>query len=464
MLRVFPCTICTFLGVINIYRSFEDKIYCQTTKIFIPVSNVRKPVASKQCFVKTTDIIITPLSEYLNNDVSPCGKKSCQTCNQFISNQSFKSNLTSKEYKTTTYDKLSCGSSNIIYGIHCIHCGLVYVGETGRSLRSRMNGHRSAIKNGGQSLLRRHFHQPNHSVDDMRVQILEKIYHSSGIPSLSTPLRRERELFWIKELGTAKPYGFNDQIKGVGTLRSTSCKKTNVYALFNKHQRRNRSHGKRHYNKKALQPESSIDALITLIDMIDQPEGVHKIKTHLFSMSLPQLSSLQEIALESINTDFSSAEYRVTSIILDNSHYRLFKPVKSDVPAENPKHFMKIKFFHKGIEAINLPQLLRSQSVMDKIPAYFKDKEPPIISYQYTNTVANKLFNFSSTLSNLDITNYLSNPQHCQCNTSKFCYEPHGHVITGYLMVIENVKLRDLLPKDLSTEKPIRSTGSQQKL
>ena len=110
-------------------------------------------------------------------------------------------------------------------------------------------------------------------------------------------------------------------------------------------------------------------------------------------MSLPQLSSLQEIALESTNTDFSSAEYRVTSIILDISHYRLFKPVKSDVLAENPKHFMKIKFLHKGIDAINLPQLLRSQFVMDRIPAYFKDKEPPIISYQYTNIVANKLFN-----------------------------------------------------------------------
>ena len=94
-----------------------------------------------------------------------------------------------------------------------------------------------------------------------------------------------------------------------------------------------------------------------------------------------------------------------------------------------------------------LPQLLRSQSVMDKIPAYFKDKEPPIISYQYTNTVASKLFNFSSTLSNLDITNYLSNPQHCQCNTSKFCHEPHGHVITGDLIAIENVKLRDLVAK-----------------
>ena len=171
-------------------------------------------------------------------------------------------------------------------------------------------------------------------------------------------------------------------------------------------------------------------------------------------MSLPQLSSLQEIALESTNTDFSSAECRVTSIILDISHYRLFKPVKSDVPAEKPKHFMKVKFLHKGIDAINLPQLLRSQSVMDKIPAYFKDKEPPIISYQYTNTVANKLFNFSSTLSNLDITNYLSNPQHCQCNTLKFCYEPHGHVTTGDLMVIENVKLRELVAKGPKYREP----------
>ena len=113
--------------------------------------------------------------------------------------------MTGKEYKTISYDRLSCGSIIVIYGIHCVHCGLVYVGETGRSLRSRMNGHRSAIKKGGQSLLHRHFHQPDHSVDDMRVQILEKVYHSSENPTLLTSLRRTRELFWIKELGTAKP-------------------------------------------------------------------------------------------------------------------------------------------------------------------------------------------------------------------------------------------------------------------
>ena len=100
-----------------------------------------------------------------------------------------------------------------IYEIHCRHCGLVNVGETGRSLRSRMIGHRSAIKKGSQSLLHRHFNQPDHSVDDMKVQILEKVY-SSDKPALSTSLRRIRELHWINELGTAKPYGFNNQIKG----------------------------------------------------------------------------------------------------------------------------------------------------------------------------------------------------------------------------------------------------------
>ena len=64
-------------------------------------------------------------AEYLSNDINQCGTTSCQTCNMFIDDQSFKSNLTGKEYKTISYDRLSCGSTNVIYGIHCVHCGLV---------------------------------------------------------------------------------------------------------------------------------------------------------------------------------------------------------------------------------------------------------------------------------------------------------------------------------------------------
>ena len=158
-----------------------------------------------------------------------------------------------------------------LYGIHCAHC------ETGKLLRSGMNSHRSAIKKGAQSLLHRHFHQPDHSVDDMRLQILDTFYHSSENPTIITSFRRTRELFYIKELGTAKPYGFNDQIKRVGTLSSISGKRKNIYSLFNKQPRRERSHGKRHYNKRAPQPDVTMSTLVDLVDMTEESEGVHNI-------------------------------------------------------------------------------------------------------------------------------------------------------------------------------------------
>ena len=199
-----------------------------------------------------------------------------------------------------------------------------------------------------------------------------------------------------------------------------------------------------------------MSTLVDLVDTFEKPEGVQKINTKLFSISFPQLRCLQEVALEPTNFDYSSAEYRVIAIILDIANFRLFRPVRSDVPAENPKHFMKIKFFNKAVDAINLPALLRSTSVTNKIPVYFRDKEPPIVSYKYTSTVASKLFNFSPALSNLSVSEYFSNPQTCQCKESKFCYEPHGHVITGDLRVIENAKLRGLVAKGPKYREPNR--------
>ena len=156
---------------------------------------------------------------------------------------------------------------------------------------------------------------------------------------------------------------------------------------------------------------SITSTLVDLVDMIEKPEGVHNINTKLFSISFPQLRSLQKLALESTNFDYSSAEYRVIAIILDIANYRLFRPVRSDVPAVKPNHFMKIKFLNKAVDAINLPALLRSTSVTDKIPVYFRDKEPPFVSYEYNSTVASKLFNFAPTLSNLNVSEYLSNSQ-----------------------------------------------------
>ena len=115
-----------------------------------------------------------------------------------------------------------------------------------------------------------------------------------------------------------------------------------IVSLTNKTKR---SHGKRHYNKRAPQPDVAMSTLVDLLDMIEKPEGVHKINTKLFSISFPQLHGLRKLALESRNFDYSSAEYRVTAIILSIANYRLFRPVRNDVPAEKPKHLMRNQIF-----------------------------------------------------------------------------------------------------------------------
>ena len=107
------------------FLKFGDAICCKTpSNTFVSICNFDRPISATQCFVETNDIVIDPIPEYFNDNISPCNSNACLTCNSFISHQSFKSNLTGRIYKTQTYEQLTCGSSNVVYAIHCIRCGL----------------------------------------------------------------------------------------------------------------------------------------------------------------------------------------------------------------------------------------------------------------------------------------------------------------------------------------------------
>ena len=107
--------------------TFDDSIYYGlSNNTFIPISNSERPVAGNKCYAQAKDVIIHHLTEYLSNDINQCGETSCRTYSIFVNDQSFRSNLTGKEYKTIRYDRLSCGSTNVIHGLHCVRCGLVY--------------------------------------------------------------------------------------------------------------------------------------------------------------------------------------------------------------------------------------------------------------------------------------------------------------------------------------------------
>ncbi|MCP3684084.1 MAG: hypothetical protein GY861_15490, partial [bacterium] len=86
-----------------------------------------------------------------------------------------------------------------------------YVGQTGRKLKDRTLEHRRSILNGTVlTYLAMHFRGTDHSLSDFTVLIAEVVAAANNL--------QKRELFWIKLLNTACPFGLNDNIAAYGNI------------------------------------------------------------------------------------------------------------------------------------------------------------------------------------------------------------------------------------------------------
>ena len=236
------------------------------------ISNLRM----RPCSVQLHDILDFNDTEkhYL---ISKCRTKNYKTCNILITDNNFTSDLTNKHYFTRSYDDLNCKSANVVYGLECNLCVLVYDGETKGKLHKQICGHRSGIINNDDDIAFQHFNQPDHSLLSMPARIIEKIYQSKP---RKTPLRRQKEDYWIRELVTAIPYGCNDKIDGIGILSRPTCRSVNVMDIFNSAPRLKRSHGDRHYTSPIFHDVSLNDH----ISLMQKPLGMHPIRSKLFSL------------------------------------------------------------------------------------------------------------------------------------------------------------------------------------
>ena len=127
-----------------------------------------------------------------------CG--ACRTCQFVQTGKLVRAKATSEVVEINT--NVSCRDSNVVYLINCGHCGEQYIGETEKTLHTRFSQHQGYVRN--TDLLKatgEHFNQRGHSLSDMRVTILEKIYSSD--PNY----RKERESMWIRK--------FNSKYKGM---------------------------------------------------------------------------------------------------------------------------------------------------------------------------------------------------------------------------------------------------------
>lgn len=134
---------------------------------------------------------------------APCGKKNCVCCG-FMSGKDtiFESNNIRAHRGA---EGTNCDTSNVIYIIECNKCKRQnqYVGQTRRPLRERLSGHRAAYLQHKNMPIYRHFWKPGHSLQNMKVTVLEKVKEGEDI--------EERERDWMRKLRTTLPQGLNSQ-------------------------------------------------------------------------------------------------------------------------------------------------------------------------------------------------------------------------------------------------------------
>jgi hypothetical protein len=137
--------------------------------------NASNFVKINDCQISLKNIFDDSFTDHMCS-ISKCANKHCKTCDILITKNYFKSNLTNQVFYAKTGENPTCQSSNVVYGIDCTLCGLIYIRETKGSLNKRMSGHRFEINNGGQQLLYKHFNSPDHSILSMKIRIIKKKY------------------------------------------------------------------------------------------------------------------------------------------------------------------------------------------------------------------------------------------------------------------------------------------------
>jgi hypothetical protein len=195
--------------------------------------------------------------------------------------------------------------------------------------------------------------------------------------------------------------------------------------LINNTPRRKRSLGHRSYNKPIIH-DISFDSLLPYVNT---PLGPHHNLTNLYFVHFKILFNLHDKAKNSPYLDSSTPGYRLVYMIMDVAHHRLFCPARiiDERELKKPRKFLHLKFDNKGIDAININNILNHKNVQSYIPPYFKMTSTPCISYRYTSTIASKLFNYKQTLQ----CQLRQNPSKCSCSSSPFNYSPAGNISTG---------------------------------
>ena len=129
-----------------------------------------------------------------NPGMKRCGKM-CTICPYVKEGKEVK--IENKKVPWKISKNVNCESKNIIYIIECLKCKKRYIGESKRSLKSRLADHRGYInKEQVDTATGAHYNQPGHQLSDLSVTILEVSRKQED------NYRKEREKYFINLFNT----------------------------------------------------------------------------------------------------------------------------------------------------------------------------------------------------------------------------------------------------------------------
>lgn len=146
----------------------------------------------------------------------PC--LNCGNCSAIIKGDHIQHPKKREKFKVRDY--FTCSTAGVIYLLKC-PCGLAYVGQTSRMVKTRITEHKSVIRTykvnptkvgerNKETGVAQHFCEAGHQISELRWQVIEKIY---GHPMNQRATLLKREVFWIHKLQTLQPNGLNEECR-----------------------------------------------------------------------------------------------------------------------------------------------------------------------------------------------------------------------------------------------------------
>ncbi len=407
------------------------------------------------------------------HNIKVCGN--CDFCHNLIPSGVFDSSVTGRSYNVLNKDfpqVINCRTPNIIYLITCATCTLQYVGQTVCQLNVRFATHRRCMSGAANASsckhLSEHFSSGRCKDSDYSVRIIEK-WSGDGrtcTGSVDWDLareRRKREDFWMLELRTLYPYGLNDSLNSTSNNNvETKDGLDKIVGKLFPALPRARARSVRQFHNRNRQRPVNYGIFLQQLGLWcrnDLKNAAFLIRTSLVSMNKRHLKQIADYISDNLANHTNEFLYTQWYLMaLDIIETKLYKPPIPAVKKSVPKYKLTIPFVNKALDFINVPSILRSETVKQNTPPRLTDLDIPMVVFSLSKPIRSSLLNYKQFVSQLNLDSFSRNSNYIRCCCSEYSNQfmdiNHRHIITGNLKIIGNNKLRKLFSRGPKFREP----------